>query len=172
MAHWAHRESEREIRTRGNAQPTTHELGTRSYRVDAVALDVVQEVHDHDRGDDVANVLCIGHRLRVQCASERKDDARRKKTEGKQNYLEGYSYDLAALEGWPSAVAAVDGRVDLDREQGLARVRVERHQHARHHALGDRNGVAARRVACGAGQHEHGQVHATTRQPDCDYQQR
>jgi len=78
-----------------------------------VPLDIPEEVAEDVDGDDVPDVLRV------------------KRGEG----LEGHAHELVVLvdHGAP-AVAAVDGRVDLDGQERLPALRVLLQLDARHHA--------------------------------------
>mmetsp|Transcript_66706 Transcript_66706/g.132178 ORF Transcript_66706/g.132178 Transcript_66706/m.132178 type:complete len:200 (-) Transcript_66706:152-751(-) len=94
--------------------------------VRTVPLDVSKEVHDDLGRDDVAYVLRLAVLERLEC----------------------HTHALVrVVEGWPAAVARVDGGIYLDCKKLTAAVHILLHVDARDHTLRDGEIVASYREA-------------------------
>mmetsp|Transcript_90968 Transcript_90968/g.199253 ORF Transcript_90968/g.199253 Transcript_90968/m.199253 type:complete len:289 (-) Transcript_90968:40-906(-) len=93
----------------------------REARVLLVTEEVVQEVHDHHRGYDIAYVFrLVGSQA-----------------------LESHAKAFAStVEGWTTTVPAVDGRIYLYPQEFGRCLRICHHLHPRDHPTGDTDGVA------------------------------
>eukprot|EP00968_Pinguiococcus_pyrenoidosus_P024465 scaffold4700_cov271-Pinguiococcus_pyrenoidosus.AAC.2 len=110
----------------GRLQPLeVHPYGGEA-RVAPVAFNVLKQVAEDLRGDDVSAVLHV-----------RVDER-----------LEGNSHDsVGVIYDRPAAVAGIDGRVDLDGQQICSGLRIRLHLNPANDASCDAHGVAAHRVA-------------------------